>query len=60
MEFVFESRAGMEEDFASPLGQELMEDATQFIGRMRVYEIVGHVIVDRGDVDFDAIGPVAT
>lgn len=50
VEFVFESREGMAEDFASPLGQELMEDATRFIGRMRVYEVVGHVIVDCGTV----------
>jgi len=51
VEFVFESRAGMAEDFASPLDQELMEDAARVIGRMRVYEVVGHVIVDRGAVD---------
>lgn len=56
VEFVFESREGMAEDFASPLGQELMEDATRFIGRMRIYEVVGHVIVDRGSVDLETPG----
>lgn len=30
-----------------------MEDATRFIGRMRVYEVLGHVIVDRGSLDLE-------
>jgi len=34
-----------------------MADATRFIGRMRVYEVVAHVIVDRGEADPETFSP---
>lgn len=50
VELVFDSRERMDEALAGPVGQELVEDAANFMSQMRKYVVEDVVIVGKGAV----------